>query len=562
MKIKIDFRYSVLVFLLLLSRAQGAERLPALVRGGIIPVQWEGFTPADSNLIEQKFIESVRRTKRFLFLKDELVKTLWEEESGREELEEDFEVDVFISMQVAYSPDTVQWVIRLLDPKLVNFVVESETFSRSEYQRMDPVEVERELDRVVGMTMNRIPVDIVVTSVQGKYLTVSGGRNKGLANGDTLDIIRVFVTSKHPATGAWAKFEKKTLGSATVVDVKGSNAIVMLDDLNFEGSVELGDGAHVKTAYSRLLFADGSNVHGEEIEEQRKSIIITPMAELSAEPVEEEARSKAPETRVTRNLDSMPEVRKPDPVLKKESPPPARVVESESSESFLDFGWPNSVAVDNLVESVRIEAGYHNYSVSGPVSSSNNFPLWLVNDFSAHLERSLFLKLKTDLGGGVGFGSFGSNSYTSYFGIAKVFWQDEFDPGSALGTWRAGVFGKLEGLGVGSGRFGGGDFLSAGITGGVGGEIFKGQDGFNWFFDLGLIPMAIGRVGYAGSRRGIESSSGLQAELTVLQNTVNNSEELIMGGGVSLLDRSFLMNNSDKIKISEVQLKFIARLNL
>ena len=235
-------------------------KLPPMHHLGVVPAQWPAKPATAADLVQsQKYVDTafslaIRQAHRFHVLNDDLVKSLWTSQAGRSELVSDYELDIFANIVGTPLADTVVLTARILDKSLKGLMQESSTVSREWFASASYDEIQETVTDLLFKLTNRLPTDVSVTSIQGKYITLSGGLTKGLHRGDTITLVRAYVASLHPANQYWLNFETSPLGTAQVIESKELTAVAKLLMINKEGIVEIGDGAKIKAIAGRTRF--------------------------------------------------------------------------------------------------------------------------------------------------------------------------------------------------------------------------------------------------------------------------------------------------------------------
>ena len=163
----------------------GPTRLPTLYYAGVVPVQWSKNGPWKDlgdvrKAIDVGFPEAVRGSRRFVVLNDDLVRSLWATSNGRKELEADYEISAYISLDMSSKGDLAVMTVRLLSPKLETRLQESDVVSRATLVSATKAQMAARLSDLVQRMINRLPIDAHVTSINGGYVTLSGGSEQGI----------------------------------------------------------------------------------------------------------------------------------------------------------------------------------------------------------------------------------------------------------------------------------------------------------------------------------------------------------------------------------------------
>ena len=242
------------------AHAANLPKIPVIHQVGILPVQLEAEGESyDLKQIQGKldriFPKVGRDAKRFRVLNDDLIRGLWNTPAGRDELRGQFELHAYLALSIVPRDDTVTIGCRLLGPDLQNYMLETELYQRSWLMNAPSEGIRVKLEELVFRLINRIPIDVSVTSVQGPYITLSGGKEQGIEVGDRVALTRASINSLHPANGTWLTFKNEPLGEAKIVEVKNHSSVAKLVKLTFEGALQVGDGAKIPAIAGRVKFA-------------------------------------------------------------------------------------------------------------------------------------------------------------------------------------------------------------------------------------------------------------------------------------------------------------------
>lgn len=554
-------------------------KLPVIQNVGVVPVQWEGstagFTDAKAAL-DETFPKTVRDSRRFRVLSDDLVASLWKDAEGRNELRNDFEMQGLVSLTVTPRGDVAQLTARLMDGWLKTNLLETDTVKTTWLQNANDADLGDRLQRLVFRLFNRLPVDVSITSVQGAYITLSGGAEQGIEAGDKVDLIRAQVSSLHPATGTWHEFKKQPLGNAKVIEVKSFTSVAKLTDQVKDGAVEVGDGARIAAISSRVKFA--RQIQDSEFKDSGKqdTIIVPPLYQGEAPKAEKSVHANPTQPAPAPKggmFDPPADNAQPGQAQQPaQEQPPASEDGGESNEQTPpeDQGptvWDqfrDEATSHRIIEDVTAYAGPFWWTVKGPgnINSSGRFPVWLLNSVGGGITRVMFYKVKADLGGGVMFGNTPAGSYFGYRLYGRGYWQDDLNVGSGfLKHWRIGGAGTFSGMQVPKGGYGGGDWLRIGFMGGLDGSI-SGPDGarYDWFGDFTILPLNIGRVGYDGSYKSVESSLG--SSLSIGAYRFEPPRVIQWGGGLEVFDERQTLKNGRRPHFTEYTLKVLAKYSM
>src|SRR5690606_30299549 len=135
--------------------------------------------------------------------------------------------------------DAATLELKLLSPELKVLLSENETFGAAALRQGDRAALGERVKSLVYRLFNRLPADMTVTSIQGRFVTLSGGENQNVHVNDELVIERSFIATVHPADGTWMTFKKQEVGRATVVDVKAQTAVARLTRLTYDDAVQV-----------------------------------------------------------------------------------------------------------------------------------------------------------------------------------------------------------------------------------------------------------------------------------------------------------------------------------
>lgn len=560
--------------------APALPKLPVIHTVGVVPLQWEGETKglADGRAaLATEFPKVVRDSRRFRVLGDDLIETLWSTADGRQELRGEFELNGFVGMTATVRGDTIQLTARLMDGWLKTHLLETDTVARSWVAAVDKGAVQDRLEKLVFRLFNRLPVDVSVTSVQGVYITLSGGAEQGIEAGDKVDLVRATVKSLHPANGTWLEFARSPLGHAQVLEVKSFTSVAKLVNQIRDGAVEVGDGARIPAIASRVKFARLAEDSGFKDAGEPDTIIVPPLYQGDQPKPAAAPQVAAPTPKP--GLFDKPADPAPKPKLAEQAPaaspaeaPPAAEDQDASSEPAPagDTGpsvwdqFTDEATSHRLLDDVTAYAGPTWWSVkSKDFSSSGKFPIYLLNSLGGGVSRTMLFKIKAAFGGGLVFGDTPAGSYFGYDGFARMYWEDELIVSDGLiKYWRAGGTARLNGVSVAAGHYGGGDWIRGGAFGALGGSLSIGEDSrrYDWFADYSVMPLNIGRVGYDNSFKAVESTFGTKLSLGAYR--WEPARVLQWGGGFDYSDELQTLKNGKRPHYNEYSLKVLVKYGL
>lgn len=535
--------------------------LPVLDRIGIIPLRITGLDPGPAlsdqiELIKTLFSRSLRETGRFKMLDDRLIEQMWASPGSRKELRDDYELSGFAHLIVTFNHDSIAFTARLLSPDLEPWLQESEIRTYPFFRAGDLEEFQEMVDGLFFRLINRIPVDVSVTSVQGKYVTLSGGIRQGLNPGDQIDLVRVFITSTHPALHTWRTFKSMPLGQARIVEAREKVAIAKLVWLIREDSIEVGDGARSSEIPSRAKFA---RMKPKEDPQDDPGKILIPgisVADAQGEDNPQKYEGHSPEIPLPPGFKGKEEwLKSPvgEPVTE-EAPAPGDIPDSEKDLNYY---------LTNLADDLSFQAGQSGFSFSGPGATGSRFTWYQpVNSLGIRLTREVMPKIRYGFGGGIIFGKTraAKGGFFGYNTHARLFWEDQavfFD--GFVQRWMVGGHGAMTGLGVNREGFGGYDAIQGGIFIGLKGQFKPGDKGtlWDWFGEFSLTPLTIGRIGYGNARHFVKSSFGW--DLTTGAYRLKSPGNIEWGGGFSYGGHSIFDNNNKSTSLSFYSLSLLAR---
>ena len=555
------------------SQKNKGPKLPIFHQVGILPMQWTG--PNTSGLehvkdeLDNIFPEVVRSSKRFRVVNDDLVASLWESPQGREELKSQFELAALIGLTTIARSDSVKFVARVLGPELQTYLLETETMSRNWVMQATSDELRDRLENLVFRVFNRIPIDVSVTSVQGPYITLSGGKEQGIEIGDNVQLVRSHIKSLHPANGTWLHYDTVPLGKAKIVESKQYTSVAKLVDLVYENAVEVADGARISAIASRVKFARNKSYQVLEDSGSQKTIIVPPLYQNGGE-----LASPQNDNQVAIQKPTSGEIQAPDEERPNETPTPTPTPTpaataspsgplSPEDEAFAwdDFSMEN--AAKKFIDDVTVEIGPYIWSVTGPRSLRVNFPWWLGNRAYFSLTKSAAMKIKIGYGGGLIFGGTPNGKYFGYDAHARIYWEDTLTTGIAIiDWWRAGGHGRLNGMSVENEKFGGGDWAKGGVFGAIGGRVALGSSAghYDWYGEFGLTPLNIGRLGYDEKFYQVESSLGQRYILGATQYAPPGSVRY--GGKIQIDNERQTLSNGRRMHFQEYSLQMLMQFDM
>ena len=554
-----SFIYSLLV-LTLPSTSFGVlrlgEKLPVLQNLGVVPLSYSSSFTADQDLsrkaehLETAFSEAIRNSSRFHILHDELINELWQSYAGRKELIEEYSLSAFAHLNVSLKGDILVFTVRLLNPELKPMLQESEKWLRKDFILSNYEAISDWVSGLVYRLINRIPIDVSITSVQGKYLTLSGGFNQGLQVGDDLELIRVRVEALHPALHTWRSFSTKKLGRARIIESKENVSIAKLVKLVKPDSLEIGDGAKSQDLLTRLRF---TRVQKEFKPRNKNEKIVVPPLYSEADTEKTSPTKDQVEIPLPPGFSSPAEWLASDQDLKKDS---KGNVLSGQEKDFDDY-------LTSFADDLSVSLGQWGWSYSGPGSTGSKVSWYqIINTVGARITRRIMPYIKYGFGGGLGLGKTQENrgSFVGYDGHARLYWEDEhYLMDGLVQKLMAGGHAAFTGMGVSNEGFGGFDAILGGIFLGVKGQFALQESGspYDWFLEFNLTPLSLGRVGYGNQTHLIRSSLGWKLIWGAFQNL--GARQLELGAGWSYGKHSFFDDSSTLTSMSQYSLYLLGR---
>jgi len=573
---KKQLRLCAVAILLTLSGAATAQsnKLPVLQQVGVIPVQWDKKTESNFSfdqsrrLFEEAVYDSARNARRFRILNNDLVAGMWSDNKGRQELISQFELHAFLSLGSANRDETIDITARMLDPNLKTLLLETESFSSTWFLQASKSDLTEKAESLIYRIFNRIPVDVSVTSIQGQYITLSGGSDQGIAPGDSVDLIRSSIKGLHPANGSWLTFSQIPVGKAKILDAKKFSSVAQLTEQVKDNAVEVGDGAKIPAIATRVKFAR-MHKKNEMIDAGPSSgpIVVPPLYthQPVADPAKTPTQKPSTPTAEDKRLAKKPATSKKEPA--KPVTPNNSPAKSENNDEGDGPSLWNEVATGVIsqkpIDHITVYSGPQWWSIkSKQASSAGKFPVWILNNLGAQISRTLLFKIKTDFGGGVIFGDTPHSNYVGYTSFGSMYWEDDLVFGNGfIKKWRGGGYASFSGVSVSKGPYGGGDWVRGGGFFGFSGTfpLFAGET-YDWFADYAIMPLNIGRLGFGGKRLNVESSFGMKLSFGAFQ--AQQTGVLLYGGAIELGNERMTLNNGSRPAAQDWAIKFMARYTL
>lgn len=489
------------------------DRMPKLESIGIIPLQWQGTPSAvgrardQQKLAEEAIFKVASSASRFKILNQDLVLGMWSTTEGRQQLVEEYEIGGFLSVVASLQGDSFRLMARLLSPELKVYLTETEVMSYASFVDATKDDLEDRMKALVFRLFNRMPIDVSITSVQGAYVSLSGGTQQGLAVGDEFDVVRAKIQSLHPADQSWLKFSATKQGRLRVIDVSEGSAVGSIVSQSYEGAIRVGDGMKIPQLKGRRHFLALS----ERAEFQSKSdnqVVLSAPAHLQAK-----RSAQAP-------------VKAEDLPIDDEAPAADSLQESvEDAPSYSE-----SEVEKHADERGRIvaRAGIHNWSFSGGLKSKSAMATTLLNTIDMRYPMSFLPGWSSDVLARLDFGNTSEGSYTGLGAGLRAYQRQRMELSEIIKGMRYGGEVQFDTLSVSGDAFGGQDLLKLVGFGGVDGMVTAADFPLYWSVDLGLSPLALGQMGVKGKKKSVGSYSHLFLRAEVVSVS---SQEFEWGGG-------------------------------
>lgn len=391
LKIRLIFLLSCSLNCVFNAKALYGNEIPIIKRVGVLPVQWQGDID-DLNrqdliaIINEKTPQIVRDAKRFYVINDEIIDSYWNSPEGRSRLSEQFELDAYISLEANWSDNLLILDAKLKGKDLNTYMLESERLSESWVMENGENSITEVVRNLIYRLLNRYPLDLYVSSVQGRYITLSAGRSQSLSEGSEVDIYRYSIASIHPANSTWLSFDKKYLGRVQLVDVKTHSSVAMIKSLAYDNAIKIGDGARISDISSRKLFARADLNDKLWIKDKLPDTPIQPPIPISS--AKEQTSKTAPAAVIKPKEQPAADSENFAPIAEtnEKSPENSEIeLSKEGEDSKWDwFGLMDSwekIRQQNLKRFV-MQFGLKLWSIEDNESNtktSNSTPLWLVN---------------------------------------------------------------------------------------------------------------------------------------------------------------------------------------
>ncbi len=498
-KFKIDkllIFYSLFLFTSLsladFSPANSKQALPVFHNVGVLPLQVDASRLSTLGLesvikeFETTFSKMVRGANRFDVLEDELIAELWKTANDRHILVKDYDLSAFIHLTVVPTEESYILIARILNPNLDVLLQESDTVSNNTIRTDDLSSVAPRVKSLVFRLFNRLPIDVSVSSVQGKYITLSGGTAQGITVGDELRLVRPYVHATHPATHAWSDFETVFVGQAKVIEAKETTAIGEITKLLRSNDILTGDGVRVENIACRAFFRD--------------------------EPVADSSINDEP-TKLTQ-IPIAPPLPPPPPPPPKASPKAAPAVAAKQ-DNFLakPFQFLGKY-VRKVSEWFSLYVGQEGWYYTGPSSAQSKIRPYLpLNLLGFDMRSHFYNKMQYGYGAAIAYDRTRNGIFTGYDAYVRFFWEDRFPVFQDLFrfNWTAGLEPRVLGLRVDQEQFGGYDLFELRPFVGINSD-FEPIAPYRWYLEYTYIPYDAGSIGHQGQKYSVVASYGWLGE--------------------------------------------------
>lgn len=499
--------------------------LPVIKTIGIIPTQLEeiGSDHISTKLLDEirmAFSLAVRDAHRFNTLDDNLTKVLWNSVTSRKELLKEYELSAFAHLTVVTKEDAIVLIGRILSPDLEPYLQEIATINRFDMEHADYAAVDSAVHDLVYRLLNRLPIDVSVSSIQGAYITLTGGINQGIHPGQSIDLIHAKVAALHPATKAWQNFEGLKVGTAKIISAEEHTSVARITQLLTATSLNIGDGARIQDIAGRLKYRQVASAKDHDAFD---TILVQPMYDdknsvAIPEPLVAAAAAAPvpipppPAQEAPKNVE--PE---PAPTVKAEEPPPVET-KSEPQASTQNGQSP--------VSELTIFGGPIGWHFKGlGRTTSSRFSFYPVNVVGAAYTGTLApnVKYTNQLSGNFGQVGPGGGSYLGFDLSTRMFWDIPLDNNPIYDRLLGGGQGAFKALRISAADFGGANLLSgAGFVEGWGhARMF--QQNYDWFTTFVLSPLGVGFLGHGGRNNTVASYFAWNLEVGALQQYITKT---------------------------------------
>ena len=512
------------------AQAANLKDAPSIKYAGILPVYWQGDSSPALNRkksdIDQGFPKVIRESKRFAFLSDSIVQDNWPSIEGRKKLKDEFELDAFLNMNVTEQGDVAIFTVRLLSPELDNYVSESDRIPLLWVTSASKDELTDRIRDLSFRVLNRYPIDVFVTSLQGRYLTLSAGKDQNIFEGDELEFANFAIKGQHPIDGTWLEFSAKPLGKAKVVESKAQSSIAIITALTAENAIKLGSGARIENIASRRNFRAPPKTEDVFVTQDNSPIVTIPSLAEKTKNRPAKAVTPAPELDGDKGVDQAPM----HPAAQGEYPEPT----SPSSNNQETMFPPE-------LKNTRFSLESTNWSMGGAAKASSRTSPILINQAAGFFEFELDSTTTTlwDLkltAGSTGKGTYNGASVGGEY-LMAIPSATALIP--SLDRLLIGIRGELVTLGVSKETFGGMDAISVMPVLHAQGtyHLVDLVETLTYDISTQIIPINFGSAGIRSKTKSLGSSMGIDLEAQVLRASKTDSIE--WGGLIGIRNVSY-----------------------
>lgn len=529
-----------LAFAVAEAASPAETRVPAIKQVAILPVHWQGKFPegpsasALQKQIDQNFTRLVQASRRFAFTNDVITADLWSSPEGRKELVEEYEIDAMLSLSVTSQNDLMSWTVRLLSPTLQTYLSETERVPFQWALVASPSELDQRMQNLLFRLLNRYPIDVFVTSVQGRYVSLSSGQAQGIFEGDELSFYETKLKSQHPIDGSWLNFQQKLLGKAKVVESQQQSAIALITSLSFENAITVGDGARVVATATRRNFQQTPAEAQRYVPVSKDSAIVMAPGDLPASPAAEPPQAVTPPP-IKPKAAPQPEPQGgPRTAEVSASPPKAMPQESpeipladeEKAPSALPMGGngDSEPAIGDWIAATFsdtfVGGGIEGLSFRGSNKLTSTLPSWLVNRLSAKAYQDLAPEYVAIYGTALRLGDSKKGDYIGLDaeaeGLYKINTLSAQIP--SLNHVLIGGIARIATLGVNGENFGGWNSGFVGPSLHLQGShhLAEQVQTVDYDFAFRYFIAAMGSAGISGKKRSLEKGSAWEVELNAI----------------------------------------------
>lgn len=554
--LKHRFHFFILIMLFFssfmgsLAVATSPTNFPMIRTIGIIPFQWQGIPKKSyewhqvTSKMDKTFKDVVRSAKRFRVINDQIMDELWASSDGRKALVNQYEVQGFINLTISEQNGLIQFIARLLSPSMENYFIETKRLTESDVLNKSPREIKEFLSDLTFKLINRFPVDFHVTSIQGKFLTISAGKNQKIFEKNIYKINRVHSIKTHPATGAFTEFSLNKVGKIEIIEARKYTSIAKIISQTTEASIKIGDGSKSFKMVSRARFPANSQATLTNVSTIAPTKIIT-------------IRKKKPEKKKQEKdspwFDSKPIVKKIEEPKKKEN-----VIEKPITQNIISKELPEPPAIitkETAQKPLAAHVGIFQFKASGSSGATSKIPDILINKLGLSVTKpNFYLDYHLKYGGNFMFGDTEKGSYNGFNIFSEAYYASTLEnPVISFTKIKLGIFSKYDSLGVSKETFGGYDSGNVGFMISTETPQTKFNDFLNAKHSLGLSlsPIAFGVIGSQGSKKTIKKYISSQLNYTTLFEVSKNG--FTFGPNIDLYFQQYYFKSS-KIDVTSLDI--------